>query len=570
MTNLLLAFVLLVSLVILGIDIGSFPLISPDEPRYAETAREILARADWVLPYCNGIPRFDKPILFYWFEAISLNMFGLNEFAARLPSVLAGTGMVWLAFLLGNIQGFGLVAATMMLTTLQVFLLSKLAITDITLTFFISAAISFFYLGYRQRQEIRQRFALKERPSSYWFVFSFVMMAFGMLCKGPVAVLIPLVVILLFLLWEKDLFDFFADAWIEMVIGLVLFLLISLPWYIAVHFASAGKFTSEFFLGHNLSRYLAVHTNHAGALWYYVPVILIGLFPWSFFLVQAIFSNDFSTKFNLRAESAKAAHLMSFCSLWAAVVFIFFSISQTKLPTYITPIYLPLVIIIAKWWYEKFKSVRSNGYKNIDGLIGLAIMALTILIAAILSLFVFKSKLALIQSSSVFAAISVVAFILLSIALVAMTAMLHRSKVAFAIVAAATLLSYLIATHFILKPFAIHRDAGAKSFASSLKPEDKLATYQTRSAVFSFYAQKPVRELDNEALYKYLKEGTGSRFFVAKTRSLEKFDKHLTNSIADQIVPYQLIKTNKIYSYGKNSEAKPIQSKEDLIVLPKN
>ncbi len=562
MNNLFLLLIPIVAALILGLDIWSFPLISPDEPRYAETAREMIERMDFITPYCDYLPRFDKPILFYWFEILSLKLFGFNELAARLPSVLAGAGMVWLAFLLGSIQGFGLVAAGMMLTTLQIFLFSKLAITDMTLAFFISAAIAFFYLGYRERQEIQQKFALKEKQSSAWFSLSFVMMAFGMLCKGPVAVLLPLAVIFIFLVIEKDLFDFLNDTWVELGIGLGLFLLISVPWYLAVHLASSGKFTYEFFMGHNLSRYLNVLTNHSGPLWYYIPVVIVGLFPWSFFLVQAIVSNDFSTKFNLRAESAKSAHLMSFCSLWAALIFIFFSISQTKLPTYITPIYLPLVIIVAKWWSEKFKTLRSNGYKNIDGLIGLALMVVTVFIGAILALFVFKKNLLEINSSVVLVAIAIISFVLIAAALVAMTAMLHGARVAFAIISGVSLLCYLVSTHYILRPFAVYRDAGAKAFSLTLKPEDKLACYQTHGTVFSFYAQRPVPELNNEELLKYLtnKPEYSIKYFVAKTRHLQKFDKYLINNLqvnGDNAV-YETIRKNKIYSYGKQSSSQEI------------
>jgi 4-amino-4-deoxy-L-arabinose transferase-like glycosyltransferase len=465
--------------------------------------------------------------------------------------------MVSLAFLLGSMQGFGLVAAGMMLTTLQIFVFSKLAITDMTLAFFISAAICFFYLGHRERQEIQQKFALKEKQSSTWFIWSFVMMAFGMLCKGPVAVLLPLIIIFIFLVIEKDLFDFIQDTWMELCIGLVLFLAISLPWYLAVHLATHGKFTYEFFMGHNLSRYLTVHTNHLGVFWYYIPVVIVGLFPWSFFLIQALFSNDHSTKFNLRAESAKAAHLMSFCSLWSIVTLVFFSFSQTKLPTYITPIYLPLVIIVAKWWSEKFKTTRSNGYKNIDGLIGLAAMVLVMFIAAILGLIVFKKKLLEIGSSAVFAAIAIICFLLIAAALVSMTAMFSKARVAFCIIVGSSLVSYLISTHFILRPFAIHRDAGARAFSLSLKPGDKLAVYNTHGTVFSFYAHRPAPELSNEELVKYLTNlpENETRYFIAKSRHIAQFDKYLSKQVNGDTA-YEIIKTNKIYTYGKSLSEK--------------
>ncbi|MCE2929722.1 MAG: phospholipid carrier-dependent glycosyltransferase, partial [Candidatus Caenarcaniphilales bacterium] len=118
-----------------------FPLISPDEPRYAETAREMIESGNLITPYCDYQLRFDKPILFYWLESLSLKAFGLNEFAARLPSVFAGAGLIWLAFLLANLHGYAISASLILLTNFAMLVFSRLAVTDMLLNFFISASL---------------------------------------------------------------------------------------------------------------------------------------------------------------------------------------------------------------------------------------------------------------------------------------------------------------------------------------------------------------------------------------------------------------------------------------------
>ena len=130
--------ILIAAFALFSFETGNYPLIGVDEPRYAETAREILESGNWILPQCHYEPRYDKPILYYWLEAFSMSAFGLNEFAARLPSVLAGLGMIVLAYLLGNIQNFGLISALILASSLEIWLASRLSITDIVLCFFIS------------------------------------------------------------------------------------------------------------------------------------------------------------------------------------------------------------------------------------------------------------------------------------------------------------------------------------------------------------------------------------------------------------------------------------------------
>lgn len=516
--------VFFIASIFLGFDIWSFPLITPDEPRYAETAREMLEQGQYIVPYCDYEPRFDKPILFYWLELISFKFFGLNEFAARLPSVFAGAGLVTLAFLLGSLQSYGFIAAAIMLTSLKIFVMAKLAITDMTLAFFISATISFFYLAYRDRLDLKQKFALSARKGSAWLPAAFVMMGLGVLCKGPVAIVLPLVIFLGFLLYERELISFVSDTWFDLSFGVLIFLALTLPWYISVHLMTDGAFTQEFFLSHNLNRFTAVHTGHGQPFWFYLPVLLVGIFPWSFFLFQALFYRDTSPGVNLRSDTAKANHQVRFCLLWALVILGFFTVSRTKLPTYILPAYLPLVLILARWWSAKFKVAKGNGYKNLDALIGYALLAFAMLVAVLLVFWLLKAKLVAFFSGSILLPLAIIVFFFFSAAIISMTAVLANARFAFVALLIASGLSYLLAAHTVMRSYAILRDAGTKKFMQELKLEDGFVSYGVHRPRFEFYGQRQVPKVNHVALFEYLEQGSG--YFVAHRRYLRRFNKY--------------------------------------------
>lgn len=554
-------------LIYLGFDIWAFPLISPDEPRYAETAREMLENGDWIVPYCDYSFRFHKPVLFYWLEAISFKAFGLNEFAARLPSVLSGLGLTWLAYLIGNLHGFGITAALITLSSLEVFIVSKLSITDMSLCFFISAAIAFFYIGYVKISFNRQKFAFKDRISSLWFTSSMVMMALGVLCKGPVAIVIPVATITLFLFLKRDLKEFFSNTWTELLKGFILFLLIVLPWYIAVHIQTDGAFTKEFFLSHNIDRFTKVHSGHDAPIWYYIPVVAIGFIPWIFFLIQSIFSFDYSSNINVNSEKAKKAQTHIFCLIWSIMVFGFFTIAQTKLPTYIVFIYLPLSIIVARWWQEKYKTVRGQTLKNTDALAGLLVYLFIAIAATISALTIVKPYLSPI---GITVPVVIIGFLLISSILIAMTAILDRARIAFAFIFLGIALSSLLGTHLIFKKYAEIRDDGSKAFMRNLDKEVPFAVYRSYPTRFEFYGQRKVENLGHKKFINFLQESNGQAMFATKSKNFKKLEKFLDkhpeyNLSLENII--EVIKKGNIFSFGK---AKSVIAKSHDVALAKS
>lgn len=305
--------------------LGGVPLFDLDEGAFSEATREMLATGNYLTTYLNGEPRFDKPILIYWFQALSVTSFGLNEFALRLPSALAASVWVGVLYLFTRRfydQTTALMAAFFMATSLQVSIIAKAAIADALLNLFIASSMFMIYLYYVDRK----RFQL-------YGVFALI--ALGVLTKGPVALMIPIVVTFLFFAIKRDLV-FWAKT-VFNPIGLILFFLIAAPWYILEYLDQGQAFIEGFFMKHNVSRFSGSLEGHAGSLLYYIPVLLIGTLPFTSLLLKSIR--------NIRNWVLDDLHL--FLTIWFVFVFVFFSFSGTKLPHYIIYGYTPLFIIMA-------------------------------------------------------------------------------------------------------------------------------------------------------------------------------------------------------------------------------
>ena len=312
--------------------LGYYPLFNLDEGAFSEATREMLASHNFLTTYLNGQLRFDKPILIYWLQAASATLFGLNEFAMRLPSALAATLWALAIFLfakkvLNEQKAFW--ATLFMAGSLQISIIAKAAIADSLLNLFIALSMLSFYL-------------YTESKKKRFLYITFAAIGFGTLTKGPVAILIPVVVSFLFLI--KDL-KFWAKA-VFNPIGIALFILIAAPWYIAEYLDQGERFIEGFLLKHNISRFESAMEGHKGSFFYYIPVLLIGLLPFtSIFLKTITFLKEwFDTP------------LKRYLGIWFLFVFAFFSFSATKLPHYIVYGYTPLFILMAIY----FEKIRSN------------------------------------------------------------------------------------------------------------------------------------------------------------------------------------------------------------------
>jgi len=320
-----LAALILLCAVVLFVDLGGPALFDPDEGRNAEKAREILLLHDWVTPHENFLAVLDKPIFYYWLVAASYKSFGISEWSARLPSALAGAGCVALVFLFAR-RFFGyweaLWSGLILVTSIEFFLLSRIVIFDMTLTFFITFSLfSFFWALHEENSRSRRLF----------LILMYVSLSGATLVKGPIGIALPAMVALVYLTISRKLS---LVRKLELPWGILLFLAIVAPWYSQVELRNPG-YLRYFLWEENFIRYLTPHFNRSQGWYYFLTVLAIGFIPWTLCIPEVI----------KQAWRQRREDNILFLSLWAALPFIFFSLSSAKLPHYILPIYPPLALL---------------------------------------------------------------------------------------------------------------------------------------------------------------------------------------------------------------------------------
>ena len=318
---------------------GTLSVTAPVEVNYAQTAKEMLAAGDWLSPQIYGNYWYDKPIFFYWELVAAFSVFGVTDFAARFfPALFAAAGLAltyafarriydartafWSAIILG--------------TGVLYSFLAKLILTDMSLFVFFGGTLAAFFIGYRER---RQKY----------FYIAYACAGLAVLTKGPIGLLLPGLVILVFLLVERDLS---ALRRICIPTGLLVFAAVCAPWYVYMYFAHGADFVNTFLGIHNVLR--ATVSEHAKwNVWYfYLGIYFLGMFPWSFALPLGLY----------RAWRVRPAMDVRtrFLLVWAIVVPVFFQLMATKYPTYSFPAFLPTAILTARLLIKNSRVLKAG------------------------------------------------------------------------------------------------------------------------------------------------------------------------------------------------------------------
>jgi hypothetical protein len=306
---------------------GTLPVTAPVEVNYAQTAKEMLAAGDWLSPQIYGNYWYDKPIFFYWELVAAFSVFGVTDFAARFfPALFATAGLaLTYAFARRLYDAQTAFWSTIILGTGVLYaVLAKLILTDMSLFLFFGGTLAAFFIGYRERRR-------------GYFYIAYACAGLAVLTKGPIGLLLPGLIILVFLALERDLS---ALRRICIPTGLLVFAAVCAPWYIYMYLAHGADFVNTFLGIHNVLR--ATVSEHAKwDVWYfYLGIYAIGMFPWSFALPLALYRAwrirpliDVRTLFLL---------------VWAIIVPLFFQCMATKYPTYSFPAFLPTAILTAR------------------------------------------------------------------------------------------------------------------------------------------------------------------------------------------------------------------------------
>lgn len=310
------------------VPLGVRPLIIPDETRYAEIPREMIVTGDWVVPRLNGIRYFEKPVMGYWLAALSMTLFGENEFAVRLPASL-GAGLASLIiFLLAAFMGAGkqaaLLASCIYLTFAEVFGVGTFNVLDSQLTLFLTAACASFIAAF-SAQDGKMRFL--------WLSFTGIFCGLAFLTKGFLAFAVPVLAAAAFLLLQGKARSLLVMPWIPLLFAV----LTCLPWAVLIAYREPD-FWHSFLWNEHIRRFFSDNPQHPQPFWYFAALLPLLSFPWS-----------------LLAPAAAAWYRMTkvgdtltrFCICWFIFPFLFFSASKGKLPTYILPCMPPLAILVA-------------------------------------------------------------------------------------------------------------------------------------------------------------------------------------------------------------------------------
>jgi len=318
--------------------LGMRALVSPDEGRYASLSLGMLHSGDWITPRLNGLLYFEKPVLQYWLGALAFKLLGISEFSARLWPALAGFMTVLATgFTAGKLWGreTGLQALAICASMTWILGNSLYLTLDAGLNLWLTLALCSMLLAHRT--------GLSAGARRNWILAAWSAMALAVLTKGLVGIVIPGATLVLLCLWQRDGSWWRGMHWLS---GGLLFLAITAPWFVVVSMRNPA-FAEFFFIHEHFARFLTKVHRREGAWWYYVPLLLAGTLPWT----GALASLGFRGKRAGVEASPGAADASTtqrrLLVLWSGFIFLFFSVSGSKLPSYILPMFPALALLLA-------------------------------------------------------------------------------------------------------------------------------------------------------------------------------------------------------------------------------
>jgi 4-amino-4-deoxy-L-arabinose transferase-like glycosyltransferase len=367
---LLLLALLALSGLLFFLGLGDMGLTDRDEGRNAEAGREMFESGDRLTPTFNGELRVAKPVFLYWLMDQSYRLFGVSEFAARFPSALFGVGLILITYLFlvhQRDRTVALFGALMLLLNLEILGLGRMALTDSVLIFFTTASLYGFWLGLHGEGGIRR-----------WIWAFYIGMALATLTKGPVGFAVPLIVAAIYLTWTRRWQDYWHKGF--PLAGMLAFALLAAPWYAAMLLVHGDAYATGA-KAHTIGRFLSPMEGHHGTIFFYLPVLLLGFFPWSALLPVPLYQT-FKYWREARGQRPEAAtypnsspsplapglssslELDLFAALWVVGVFLFFTASSTRLPHYIGPLFPAAALLTASYWSRCLQDPATKGIRG--------------------------------------------------------------------------------------------------------------------------------------------------------------------------------------------------------------
>jgi len=539
-------------LFILGL--GRWDLWNPDEPRYAQVAKEMVEGRDWILMHVNGNTYVDKPPLFFWLIALSSFLWqGFTSFSARFPSGLFATLTVLLTFFLGKkLHGSrtGFLSALILATSFEFAYLSTRANIDATLTFFTTTSIFFFLYWYQHSKEEGDGEKDKGSLSIYGF---YIGMAFATLAKGPVGFILPLMVSLVYLLVQKD---WKAVKRMELLTGMALCFVVVLSWYLPAVLKGGQNFLNETLLHHTIDRF-AKGSSHIRPYYYYLTNFPVDFLPWSLFLPGAIV-------YGFSEKKAGISRGFLFLLIWFVAIFLFFSFSKGKRAIYLLPLYPAASLLVGRLWDDYLSS--SGRFSVREAWITLPVY-LFIIVFLLMGIFLYAAPIVasfsigpsapkilkmIIKGTGAAAEYlsyvprwSVIPFVFLLVGLGILLSLAHGLRfqsLVFVLLVATVGIGFFYATRVIFRLVNPYKSARfiSQEITQTMKPEEKLVMYgdigSAVTAQYNFYTGiVPILEIENEGEVIDLFRSKERVFCLFRYRDYERLSREYSG------VPLQLI-----------------------------
>lgn len=549
--------------------LGDTGLVDETEPLFAEAARQMTVTGNWITPYFNEATRFDKPPLVYWLMAVGYQLIGVNEWAVRLPSALSAISLMILGFYtlkrftslnsdfsqVQKLQQSWLLAifgVSLMALNLQTILWARTGVSDMLLSGCMGNALFCFFLGYASsvnsgatpllaklypkglfpqqgnaHQESYQLSVINDKGrrnskkfglTNFWYLAFYILIALAVLTKGPVGIVLPGLIIFCFLLYVGQLKTVAREM--NLFLGAIIFLIISLPWYILVFLENGQVYLDSFFGKHNFQRFTDVVNGH-DAPWYFYIFIVLGFFaPWSVYLPWAIHRLTWWRR-SWWVRQPRHNHLGIFAFFWFSCIFLFFSISVTKLPSYVLPLIPAAAILVAMLWSECFiGDFKQNKYQGLlFSILGNLLLAIILAIAFILiPNFVGDdpaiSNLDLLLANSGFPLHGAIIWGVIAIAIIICLTKIKYWRWIICL----NLIGFLAFTSFVLLPTSSflddHRQLPLREIAQKIitvqKPQEPIIMLGFKKPSLVFYTQQPIQFFRRqESLSQYLTESSG-------------------------------------------------------------
>jgi len=447
--------------------LGALGFLGPDEPRYAEVAREMFASGDYISTRLCGCLWFEKPVLQYWMSAVGYHLFGVNEFAARLPSALSALLTVTLAGVVLRRVGYFRMsaAAPLVLGTGGMFIAyAHVTAQDMILTAAMTASLLSAYLWTKSSGRTR---------ATYW-TLAFVFMGFAVLAKGLVGVVLVASIFGAYLILTGQLA---LVRWRDSLIGSIGFLAVAGAWYVPVTMRHGWPFIQEFFIRHHFERYTTNEFGHPQPFYFFLLVAIAGAFPWSFFLIPAV-----ARLRSLKQRNAGRDSLIVLAWIWTLLPLLFFSFSGSKLPGYILPISPAIAIIIGAEIERVWNGDRARVLTLAQWMTALCVLSIGV------GLIIFARR----EAVSLVGSAGPLLFLPLMIAVLSVLALGAGKRRWFVASSAAVVLSAILCTVVNLLP-ALRDEVSLKPLsldaAAALRPGEKIGFYLKKDFAAVFYSE---------------------------------------------------------------------------------